>query len=147
MNYIKHVGIYVKDLDLMTSFYKDVFSLIPICENITDVGELYNQLYGGNNAAAKITKLVTEYGKQQGQGDMIELVHAEIGRNIDYAKNERSVHDVGLSHISIGVENIEKLVEKIMEHGGKLKTDILTINQRKCCFCTDPEGNIIELIQ
>lgn len=147
MNYIKHVGIYVKDMDLMTDFYKTIFSLIPICENIIDNGELYNQLYGGDNATAKITKLVTEYGNQQGQGDMLELIHVEKGENINYDEIRRNIYDVGLSHISISVENIEESVEQIINHGGQTKTHILRINQRQCCFCTDPEGNVIELIQ
>lgn len=147
MNYIKHVGIYVKDLELMVGFYKKAFGLIPICENIIDTGTLYNLLYGGDNASAKITKLVTEYGRQQGQGDMLELVHVEKGENIHYAKPEREVYDVGLSHISMGVENIEEVVGQIVKYGGKTKTNILAINQRKCCFCTDPEGNVIEIIQ
>lgn len=147
MNYIKHVGVYVKDLELMTGFYKKAFGLIPLCENTIDTGTLYNLLYGGDNASAQITKLVTEYGRQQGQGDMLELVHVEIGENIRCAETQREIYDIGLSHISIGVDNIEETVAQILKYGGRKKTDILAINQRKCCFCTDPEGNVIEIIQ
>lgn len=159
MNYFKHTGIYVDNLLLMSEFYKKTFDLIAICENETDAGRLYEELYGVPNAKVVITKLISEYGKVNGQGDMLELIQlcgdeycrglyqedvleAENGR-----RKARYIYQTGMKHIAIGVDDISGVINKVCLNGGTKLTEILSKGERRCCFCKDPEGNFIEVIE
>lgn len=145
MTNLKHIGIYVKDIKKQTYFYENVFMMKKICEEYEDSGKLYDVLFQNTGIHVLISKLITSYGEKTGQGEMIELIKV-VSHNISVDRN-REVYDYGLSHFSIGVENIEKIVELNIKHEGKKITPILQIGNRKCCFCKEPEGNVIELIQ
>lgn len=144
MNYIKHIGIYVKNLEEMTMFYSKALEMKIICSNYTDKGILYEQLYG-TPAVVEISKLITEYGSKTGQGEMIELIKVVEGATS--LEVFRNVEDIGLSHVSIGVNNIDDAVQRINMYGGMSITEVIDINGKKCCFCKDIEGNVLELIQ
>ena len=146
MVYIKHTGIYVKQLEKMTSFYKNVFDMCVICENYPDAGDMYAQLYGLQDAEVVISKLITEYGKQMKQGDMLELIYCPNSKKIEKQENTQ-IYGYGVMHISFGIDDINQTVQRVLGNGGKVKTDIITRGERKVCFIVDPEGNWIELIQ
>lgn len=141
---LKHIGIYVKNIEAIADFYKNVFGLIAVTENVHDSGELYRQLFGVESKVV-ITKLITEYGQITGNGEMLEFIYVDEGAICQNVT--RKVQDFGLSHISLGVNDINSCYSKVVENGGKIKTDIIQIGQKKCFFCEDIEGNIIELIQ
>lgn len=159
MNYFKHTGIYVDNLLLMSEFYKKTFDLLPVCENEPDEGKLYEDLYGFPDAKVIITKLVSEYGRLNGKGDMLELI--QLCMDWDYRsvysekvlggeeskRKERYIYQTGMAHIAIGVADIDKVLKKLHLNGGIMLTDILLKGSRKCCFCKDPEGNFIEVIE
>lgn len=144
MIHIRHIGVYVKDIEAEARFYKKCFSMIPICENYHDEGILFDQLLTYRGGKVIITKLVTTYGKEKGQGDMIELISV-LGK--ETKEHERDICDIGMSHVAFGVEDIIKTRQMILELGGTSVTEIIQIGERKCSFCKDPEGNGIELIQ
>lgn len=146
MVYIKHTGIYVKQLERMASFYKNVFDMYVICENCNDSGYMYEQLYNQQGAKVTITKLVTEYGKNTKKGDMLELIYYQYSPKVQKQDNT-NIFGCGVMHISFGVDDINKIVQRVIENGGKIETDIITRGERKVCFVVDPEGNWIELIQ
>lgn len=147
MFFIKHIGVYVADLTRMGEFYQKALRMIPLQEETEDRGALYDQLYGIPKASACITKLVSEYGAAQQRGDMLELICTGQTFKNDTSAARSSINLSGSSHIAFGVENMEEVVESVKLCGGMQRTDILTIGQRKCCFCQDPEGNWIELIE
>ena len=149
MNAIRHIGIYVRDIELMEQFYINVFDMHIICSCEKDSSPLFDELLGINNASICTSKLITPYGKQAGQGDMIELVRViNEGFYINDVITEKSIYDIGNSHIAIGVSDIVSTVDRIVEYGGKKNTSIYKMkNGNDCCFCNDPEGNWLELIQ
>ena len=149
MNALRHVGIYVKDIELMEQFYINVFEMYPICSREKDNSILFDELIGLQNAVIVTSKLITPYGKKTGQGDMVELVKV---MNEGYYKNyemcQGSITEIGRMHIAMGVSDINKTVSRIRESGGNTYTSIYEMkNGNYCCFCNDPEGNWIELIQ
>ena len=124
---IRHTGIYVE-------FYKKCFFMTIICENYQDSGPLFDDLLGYKEAKVLITKLITEMGKKNGTGDMLELIY--VFPNEDkQRKCKRKICDVGMSHVAFGVSDIETTVQRIQNYGGKKITDIYTIGNKKCCFC------------
>lgn len=146
MTNIKHTGIYVRDIEKESEFYKNCFSMNVICEKYQDEGPLFDDLLGYSGAKVMITKLITEMGKQTGMGDMIELIQVLTDEE-PLEKFDRGICDFGMSHVAIGVSDIEQTISKIENQGGKKATEIHIIGDRQCCFCEDPEGNGIELIQ
>ena len=145
MIHIKHVGIYVENLSKMTEFYKNSFGMKTICENVEDSSELIKQLFGAKTQV-HITKLITERGAETKVGDMIELIQASS--EFTRGTAAKKVYEAGNAHISLGITDIEAVTKHLIQQGGKKETDILVMgNGNRCCFCTDPEGNWIELIQ
>jgi catechol 2,3-dioxygenase-like lactoylglutathione lyase family enzyme len=150
MIYIKHVGIYVDKIEQLSVFYQKIFDMHIICDKIKDSGELYDQLFGLKGCEVVITKLITPYGKETGYGEMLELIKplcSVAQKDKAELSAEKHIYQYGTAHISFGVDDIQETVKSVIEQGGKKKTDIIIIGNRKCCFVVDPEGNWIELIQ
>ena len=146
---IRHTGIYVNDIVGLEKFYMSVFDMTAICSQEPDRGSLFDELLEKENSSVMTTKLITPYGKQAGQGDMIELVKVttESAETLSLPEN-RPVSLTGMAHVAFGVDDIKETVSRILSGGGQQKTSIVQMkNGNRCCFCTDPEGNWIELIQ
>lgn len=146
---MRHTGIYVRDILRLEVFYKTVFDMITICSNALDQNSLLDELLGAHGAEIVTTKLITPYGKQNGQGDMLELVKVTSQLNkIPQLPLEYPVFMTGMGHLAFGIDDIYKTVEMIKREQGVQKTKIHRMdNNNLCCFCRDPEGNWIELIQ
>ena len=141
---LKHAGIYVKDLQKEGDFYKSVFNMHVICENVKQEDELIKDVLQNQSSSVMLTKLITDQGKQSGVDDMIELV--QVSFPVEEV-SKRNLFNIGSTHIAFGVDDMDNTVKKILELGGKLVTKIHTMdNGNKCCFCSDPEGNYLELI-
>lgn len=146
MVYMKHVGIYVKNLDLEASFYKKVFGMVPVCESIVQDDELINDIFDGV-AKVTISKLITERGKEIGIGDMVELLQVTPFQDVGIGVADR-IYDAGCMHVAFSVQNIEAVTQNIKDNQGRQITAIHLLNERnKCCICRDPEGNWLELIE
>ena len=144
---IRHTGIYVDDIDLMEDFYVYVFDMLPICSKEKDRGELFEELLDCD-AEIMTSKLVTPYGKKNGQGDMLELVKVIKDINPTNYIGEHPIYLIGTAHIAFGVDDIQECLDRIICKNGIIRTkNTLMKNGNRCCFCTDPEGNWIELIQ
>lgn len=140
------MGIYVNNIEVISDFYKNVFNMISVCENQEDANELLDELLDYANCKIITTKLITEQGKINGSGDMIEFVKILCGPvSENVCKN---IFDCGSVHIAMGVDNIFEVSKKIEQYGGLMKTKIVEhSNGNKFAFAVDIEGNWIELIQ
>ena len=98
------------------------------------------------NARVSICKLLTPFGKERGQGDMLELLCVPDNE-------EKSADGVlfapGMSHIGLGVEDIHEVYRAVQEYGGQPVCDPVQIqeNGNYLAFCRDIEGNYLELIE
>lgn len=146
---LRHVWLYVNNLETMTEFYKHVFNMLIVCENLEQSDALVKDILKIENSTIRISKLITERGKVSGVGDMLELIEVIIPCE-DNIKNLRDIvfYRTSTMHICFGVNNIEKIIREVIRYGGKACTDIhIFSNGNKCCFCQDVEGNWIELIE
>ncbi len=146
---IRHTGIYVNDICKLENFYTEVFQMIPICSMEPDKGKIFDELLGVCDVEILTTKLVTPYGKKNGQGDMLELVKIQSGQLVLPALPPNyPIAMVGMGHIAFGVDDMQETVNEIRKRGGTQNTKIVSMhNKNLCCFCRDSEGNWIELIQ
>lgn len=141
----RHTGLYVENLEKMLEFYKNVFSMYEICVNVRQEDALISDLFNDDKALVTFSKLITEQGKVNGRGDMLELLHVEVG---NYPAVKGPIFRTGTMHIGFGVDDIDDVTDRLVKAGGQMVTEIHTMpNGKKCCFCLDPEGNGIELIQ
>ena len=146
---IRHTGIYVDDIVKLEKFYMSVFGMIPVCSGEPDQSSLFDELLCQEGVRIITTKLITLYGKKNGQGDMLELVKVlgEVG-TIPKLPDNYPISMTGMAHIAFQIDDMQKTVEQIQEGGGFQKTDIYQMKRGNlCCFCRDPERNWIELIQ
>ena len=145
MNSLRHVGIYVQDIDRLEKFYAEAFGMTVICSKAEDANELLDELLEQQNSKILTTKLITEYGRQAGTGDMVELVKV---RGCQQEVLRHSVYQPGTAHLAFGVTDMESTLQRIRLLEGIQKTKVRQMeNGNKLCFCTDPEGNWIELIE
>lgn len=142
---IAHTGLYVKNIDTMTSFYINVFGMHIICKNLKQKDLLVSELIKDCNASIIITKLISDQGKLTGIDDMLELIQVE---NQNLQSDYVPIYKPGIMHICFRVDNLYDVIDKLLAHGGELYTSIVDMsNGRKCCFARDVEGNYLELIE
>lgn len=144
MIYVKHIGIYVDDIETEEQFYKNVFEMKVICDAVQEQNEMLCALFHDGKGKALITKLITPLGTNTGMGEMVELIKID-GKN-ETKEQEKEIYETGTAHVCFGVDDIVDVVERVKENGGSQKTQIYRLGERYCVFCTDPEGNWIELI-
>lgn len=144
---IRHAGIYVKNIEKEAEFYRKTFQMIEVVANNLEKNAMLDDLFKKDDVEIFTTKLITELGYELGSGEMLELIKVKIPYNDSQVDNSQ-IHNIGLAHIAIGVDDMEEICSKIVLNGGKMQTAIhLMNNGKKCAFATDPEGNWIELIQ
>lgn len=134
---MRHAGIYVEDLPRMETFYQNAFSMKVILSKVRTSDILIDAIVGAGKAVL-ISKLITPRGCKTGSGDMVELLQVE---------KEAAPPDPGSVFQTGTADDMERTVQAIRENGGCQKTDILQMGSNLCCFCMDPEGNWLELIQ
>lgn len=143
---IRHVGIYVEDIEKESEFYKKCFQMIAVSEKQKDRNILLDELLEHEDSEIITTKLITPTGKQNGQGDMIELV--KIVSHVEHLRIPSPIYNTGMMHIAIEVEGIDQVIDLIAQNGGCSKTKIVThANGNRFAFAIDPEGNWLELIE
>lgn len=137
---IRHTGIYVNNMDLMKRFYCNVLGMNVVSEG--DEGGFYIEtLLGIPGLTVNVCKLSFP------DGTMIELVKADRGSEpYMYADN---VVQSGCIHIALTVEDVWSLYSKLIKKGIRFISDPLLSPDGKVnvCFCRDPEGNYLELVQ
>ena len=142
---MKHIGIYVRDFERMIDFYKEALGFLELARYV-DAGEHIDHILKRENARVSICKLLTPFGKERGQGDMLELLCVPDNE-------EKSADGVlfapGMSHIGLGVEDIHEVYRAVQEYGGQPVCDPVQIqeNGNYLAFCRDIEGNYLELIK
>ena len=141
---LRHTGVYVENLTRMADFYREVFQMHTICENVEQEDALIADLFQESCARVKITKLITEQGKASGVGDMIELIELVVPEG-GQGKTPQPLA-AGM-HLAFGVREMEATCAAVATHGGRCVTRVHDMgNGNLCCFCRDPEGNWLELI-
>jgi catechol 2,3-dioxygenase-like lactoylglutathione lyase family enzyme len=139
MSSIRHCGIVCQNLDKMTKFYK----LLGFEEFIKSEvhGKFVNELIGLHNSKIKIVKL-----KLNNSDFIIEFLQYNKIRN---SRVNTELYEQGTFHIALTIDDIDKMFEILKLNGAEFLTAPLMseFDNVKLCFCKDPEGNFIELVE
>ncbi len=136
---IRHTGIYVHNLENMKDFYCKNFGMKVIVHAFEE-GNYIDTVLGLENTVLELYKLIFE------DGTMLELIRREEEKQTELRGN---VYDIGCMHLAITVNDIGQTV-KILQ-----KSDVTFLSKptvsddgnAKVCFCRDPEGNYLELVE
>jgi catechol 2,3-dioxygenase-like lactoylglutathione lyase family enzyme len=131
-----HVGQCVTDLDRSRTFYIDVLGFEPWREiEIPD---------GGSDKLLRLSPpigLTACYLRRD--GFVLELLHYAGSGAAPRPYRERVMNDLGLTHVSISVDDIDETCRHVVEHGGEVLDDT---NIGAGVYIRDPDGQLVELL-
>lgn len=141
-----HISLSVPDLDKAVEFYTEVLGWYtimepaPVYNDDTAIGQMCRDVFGNDWKQFRIAHLAT--GDKVGV-ELFEFPHNEKpDNNFEYWKT-------GIFHFCVQDPNIEELVEKIKQHGGKQRMPIREYypddKPYKMVYVEDPFGNIFEI--
>lgn len=140
MQGIRHTGIYVKDLETMISFYKDMFSLKTVVRQ-KENGTFTDTIFNEKNVAIEVCKL--EFANKT----MIELIQYTCQNDVpDW--NEK-IYECGKMHIAITVDSADGMYETLKKKGCQMLSEPCNSPDKKArvFFARDLEGNYLELVE
>jgi lactoylglutathione lyase family protein len=142
-----HIGITVPDLDKAVEFYTEVMGFYIIMpptevveENETAIGKMCIDVFGKGWGTFRIAHLST--------GDRIGIELFEFKESKEQ-KPTFEPFKTGLFHFSVQDPDVEGLVAKIVEYGGKQRMPIREYypgeKPYRMCYVEDPFGNVFEI--
>lgn len=142
MRQIRHTGIFVNDLERMKDFYCRYFNM-NVAVHDTEVGDYIAGLYNlsGQKIEVELYKLITE------DECMIELL--KINPECKNDVHSEFVFNMGCAHVAFTVKDVVDLCGRLKTEGIRfLSEPLLSRDEKhKVCFCMDPEGNYLELVE
>ena len=141
MTALRHIGVYVSDMELMIAFYTEVFGM-KIVSRAIEQGDYTDTVIGaGVHTELDVCKMTFP------GGGMLELISANVGS--ENRCRDHSLYDRGMHHISITVDSSEEMYRMLSDRGCEC-ISIPTVNAdstAKVFFARDPEGNYLELVE
>ncbi|ETR65401.1 MAG: glyoxalase/bleomycin resistance protein/dioxygenase [Candidatus Magnetoglobus multicellularis str. Araruama] len=139
---IRHTGIVVKDLELMTCFYVENFGF-KSSQIQNESGDFVSTILGHKNIRVTTHKLVDE------KNQCLELLFFPDMLQQKTNNNKRKLFDMGITHIALTVSDLETIHQKLTDLNISFVSSIqyAPSNKVKVIFCEDPEGNFLELVE
>ncbi|WP_112179805.1 MULTISPECIES: lactoylglutathione lyase family protein [Paraliobacillus] len=141
-----HIGISVPDVNKAVEFYKEVMGWYVIMEpsdvveDNSPVGIMCKDVFGPGWGKFRIAHLSTS------DGVGIELFEF---KNNEKPENNFEYWKTGLFHYCVQDPDLEGLVEKIKEYGGKQRMPVREYypgeKPYRMVYCEDPFGNLVEI--
>ncbi len=140
MKGFRHVGIVVKDMEKALYFYRDLLGF-KIVKKMQESGNYIDSVCGVKKISVITVKLSAD------DNNLIELLYfiSPVSKN----NAAKGLTDVGFSHISCTVENIDATYDRLSKAGIHFNSlpQVSSEGYAKVAFCLDPEGNFIELVE
>ena len=139
-----HTNIIAKNWKKLAEFYIEVFNCKPVFPERNLKGEWVDALTGLNNVNIRGIHLQLP-GYEN--GPTLEIFeYSPEKENVSFAAINRQ----GFGHIAFHVENVETVLKKLIQCGGKkygkvIKTEVTGVGILEAVYTRDPEGNIIEI--
>ena len=129
-----HVGQCVRDLDATRAFYVEVLGF----EEVMDLDV-------SGSKSATLLRLPDPVGLRavylRRDGFVLELL--AFTDPAPLPRRERPIIEPGLSHISLGVADLDDACAAVLAHGGTVLTET---RLPTAVFVTDPDGQVVELL-
>ncbi len=131
---VTHVGLCVADLARAEHFYVGGLGFTRL-----------RDLSPPDGVTGKLLRIARPVGLTAvylGLGDfVIELLHFD--RPADAPRGERPMTEPGLTHLSVSVDDVAAMAQRLAEHGGEILADT---DVQVAVLVRDPDGQIVELV-
>eukprot|EP01022_Parablepharisma_sp_SALTPOND_P020131 TRINITY_DN3576_c0_g1_i2.p2 TRINITY_DN3576_c0_g1~~TRINITY_DN3576_c0_g1_i2.p2 ORF type:complete len:196 (-),score=20.97 TRINITY_DN3576_c0_g1_i2:76-588(-) len=144
---VSHIGITVPDIEKAYAFYTSVmgwYAILPptlVKEDPGSAGKMARDVFGSGFEEFKICHLST--------GDRFGVELFEFPKK-EKAQGKYKPFETGVFHYSIQDPDVEGMVKKILEAGGKQKMPITYFNPGekpyRMVYMEDPFGNTVEIM-
>lgn len=135
---ISHIGICTSDIERSVQFYTKALGF-ELVNSIDDIGPPFDSLteLSGTKCCARYVKC----------GEVtIELLGYPDGGVVGAAER-RPMNQLGFTHMTLIVDDIDAVVSRIVEFGGHVHPETKIQSPfGPMLFCTDPDGVRIELM-
>ena len=137
---VRHTGIVVRDLELMSTFYRNL-GFTDEAKAIEE-GSFIDQVTGLDNVRVEWIKM------RSPDGYLIEMLQYHSHPITTEVKKAGS-NQLGCSHIALTVFDINSAIKQVVALGGSLVNKPVESNDGavKVSYCHDPEGILIELVE
>ncbi|HCI04371.1 TPA: hypothetical protein DEW47_00085 [Patescibacteria group bacterium] len=136
---LRHIGIVTNNLENSLKFYKDILGFKIKMEGFED-RNFIDHILNLKKSSLMTVKLVDE------KGGIIELLKYDNPRGKPI---KREINDLGLSHFALTVDDLNETYDRLKNNNIEfVSAPILSPdNKAKVCFCYDPNGIVIELVE
>ncbi|MDQ0678888.1 catechol 2,3-dioxygenase-like lactoylglutathione lyase family enzyme [Arthrobacter pascens] len=142
-----HAGVTVPDINAAIEWYQKTFGMrllagpIEVLEDDTDLGRAAAAIYGVGFSKFSFAHLVWEDG---GGLELFHFTSPETSKRTDNFEFWKT----GIYHLAITSMDIKTTIDRIVEGGGRQRSEITVINPDHgyaVVYCEDPWGTVIEL--
>lgn len=135
MTFVAHIGLCVTDMARSARFYCELLGF-QHCRRLEMGSDLVSDFLAFDPPGHDLKAHYLSMGDFQ-----LELLSYEpAGEN---RVRGRRMSETGLTHISLGVENIAAILARLEEYGGEL---VSTLGDR-AAMIRDPDGQFVELLE
>ncbi|MDJ1430529.1 VOC family protein [Halostagnicola sp. A-GB9-2] len=138
VNTTHHVGITVRDLETVRSFYSNVLGL-SVVDTFDVSGTAFEDAVDVSDAAGSFAHLESDDGDVR-----IELIEYEPEAR---ASRAESINQPGATHVGFAVDDLETFAETIPADVETLSEPKTTASGTTIMFLRDPEGNLVEILE
>ncbi|MCU1558878.1 MAG: hypothetical protein JWN09_2873 [Microbacteriaceae bacterium] len=131
-----HVAIRVANLDRATEFYRASLGATVLTEPFVVDGALAHGMMGGPEGAEFRMRQI---GFDRGVMELVEFTNpvAPTGRVPGQMLN--------ILHIGLEVDDVAAALDRVERAGGATVVPLTEWGASMLCFCTDPDGTVLEL--
>ncbi len=135
---LHHAALAVENMDAALAFYCDVIGFDVVMEAEIPPGiDAMNQAMDIDDASFKVRMI------QKGDS-RIELF--EFNQSAS-AEEQRPVNKLGITHIALSSDSVEKDFEYLSANGVKFNAPLFGASPSRFAYGRDPFGNVIELLE
>lgn len=141
-----HLNIISENWQRLARFYQDVFDCVPASPRREWSGAWYSEGTGVRNASVQGIHL--RFPGDGDAGPTLEIFQYEQMKE----KLPPQANRKGFAHIAFLVEDVAKVRNKILAHGGSeignvTQTQVAGEGNLTFVYMADPEGNIVEILR
>jgi catechol 2,3-dioxygenase-like lactoylglutathione lyase family enzyme len=137
---LHHTALSTPDLDRCVAFYRDLFGFEQAFDFDWDEGnENFKRTHALPESRGRVAMLERE-------GARLEIFEYAVPEPVPADPGRRNVEH-GICHFAVEVRDIDAEYRRLSGAGVRFQSEPVPQAYVKCCYCRDPDGNIIELIE
>ncbi|HXR14228.1 MAG TPA: VOC family protein [Solirubrobacteraceae bacterium] len=143
---LTHVGLVVADIHAAVAWYTSVLGFVALAPPVelsadSHAGRVAAAIYGERFGSCRQAQLMAGNGVALELFEFVEPPTQPRGGEFEYWR-------AGFFHICVVDPDIHALAARIVQSGGRLRSEVLTLFEdapNQLVYCEDPFGNVVEI--